>query len=482
MDSRDLGDLEPAIDRIVIGTRLARLQPGTPAQGALLEGLQSIPFTEWLLVIAPALILAPILGFLFGRSGRRDLLNRLDELRARVQRAENHSKDQRKHTFAKMQREMDPVANLALALPHVVRDLNRDDLDPGDVPRLILQLAHAIFEPRQVLFYGIRVGREPGAERVLSLIAHHGLEQVPDALKTVRMGDGKLGWVAEHELDMLRDDWAALRRTERVDIAGNHRLLKADIIGPLVHHAREREQLLGVMCIGGPRIRPRDEKLMFQMVTNFGSMALVNAWNMKKLRSAARHDGLTELLNKRCFLSDVARKALVQCEKTGKPFSMFIFDIDHFKNFNDTKGHPAGDELLKVMGLIIRQHLRRYDLACRYGGEEFVIAMPDTDATTACQLAEKLRKAIEDEPFEHRETQPAGMISVSGGVATFPKDGTSVGELVRHADEALYTSKKSGRNRISLYKGVDIGDPSESARPMVDLTTHPPRGDQNPVR
>ena len=446
-----------------------------------MEGFPSIPWNEWLLVMVPALILAPVLGFLFGRSGRRDLLNRLDELRTKIQRTENQSSDQRKHTVAMMRRELDPVANLALALPHVVRDLNRDDLDPADVPRLILRLAHAIFEPRQVLFYGIRAGQKPGEGRVLSLIAHHGLEQVPDALKTVRMGVGKIGWAAEHELDMLKDDWAALRRTERVDIADNHRLLKADIIGPLVHHAREREHLLGVMCIGGPRMRPRDEKLMLQMVTNFGSMALVNAWNMKKLRSAARHDGLTGLLNKRFFLPEVAMKALVQCEKAGKPFSMFIFDIDHFKNFNDTKGHPAGDELLKVMGSIIRQHLRRNDQACRYGGEEFVIAMPDTDAKTARELAENLRQAVEDEPFEHRETQPAGMISVSGGVATFPKDGTSVAELIRRADEALYTAKKSGRNRVCAYKGIDIGDPSEGPRPMVDLLGDPPRGNRSPA-
>ncbi len=446
-----------------------------------MEGLASIPSTEWLLVMLSALILAPVLGFLVGRSGRRALLNRLDELRTRMQSTENQSSDQRKRTVAMMRREMDPVANLALALPHVVRDLNRDDLDPADVPRLILRLAHAIFEPRQVLFYGIRAGRKPGEKRVLSLIAHRGLEQVPDALKTVRMGVGKIGWAAEHELDMLKDDWASLRRTERVDIADNHRLLKADIIGPLVHHATEREHLLGVLCIGGPRMRPRDEKLMFSMVTNFGSMALVNAWNVKKLRSAARHDGLTGLLNKRFFLSDLATKGLVQSEKAGKPFSMFIFDIDHFKNFNDTKGHPAGDELLKVMGSIIRQHLRRYDHACRYGGEEFVISMPDTDAKTAYELAENLRKAIEDEPFDHRETQPAGMISVSGGVATFPKDGTSVPELIRHADEALYTSKKGGRNRISPYKGIDIGDPSESPRPMVDLAGDPPRGNRTPT-
>ncbi len=442
--------------------------------------LQPSPSDEWILVAALALIVVTLLAFLLGRSGRRSLVKQLDGLRARLQRAESQSSDLRKTTLANRQ-EMDPVANLALALPHVVRDLNRDDLDPSDVPRMILQLAHAIFEPQQVLFYGIRAGQKRGEERVPSLIAHRGLEQVPDALKTVRMGQGKIGWAATHELDMLKGDWAKLRTTERLEIADNHRLLKADIVGPLVHHATEREHLLGVLCIGGPRMRPRDEKLMFSMVTNFGSMALVNAWNVKKLRSAARHDGLTGLLNKRFFLSDLATKGLVQSEKTGKPFSMFIFDIDHFKNFNDTQGHPAGDELLKVMGRIIQQHLRRYDHACRYGGEEFVISMPDTDAKTALELAENLRKAIEDEPFDNRETQPAGIISVSGGVATFPKDGASVAELIRRADEALYTSKKGGRNRVSSYKGIDIGDPSESPQPMVDMPGDPPRGTPTPA-
>ncbi len=446
-----------------------------------MEFVQDILASPWLPVVAPTLLVASLVGFLCGRVGRRGLRRQIDGLRTRIEDARKQSSERHKRSVDKMHREVGPVANLALALPHLFRDLNRDDLDPSDVPQMILQLAQAIFEPQQILFYGVRRGGQNGAKRALTLIAHHGLEQVPDALKTVAMGEGKIGWVAGHELDMLKEDWNSLRRTERVDIDSNHRLLKADIMGPLVHHTQDREHVLGVLCIGGPRIRPRDEKLMFQMVTNFGSMALVSAWNVKKLRSAAHHDGLTGLLNKHCFLADVATKALVQCEKTGKPFSMFIFDIDHFKNFNDTQGHPAGDELLKVMGSIIRQHLRRNDLACRYGGEEFVIAMPDTDAENAYKLADQLRKTIEQEPFEHRETQPAGLVSVSGGVATFPRDGTSVDELVRRADEALYTSKKGGRNRVTPFKGIDIGDPASSPRPLVDLAGEAARDDETPV-
>lgn len=143
-----------------------------------------------------------------------------------------------------------------------------------------------------------------------------------------------------------------------------------------------------------------------------------------------------------------------------------MFDIDHFKTFNDTNGHPAGDQLLRAMSGLIRRHLRRADVACRYGGEEFLVAMPDTDRQTAYHLADTLRRAVETEPFDNRETQPSGRISVSGGVAEFPKDGSSIGELIQHADEALYLAKKGGRNRVECYKSVDIGDPGDF--PMVE--------------
>jgi diguanylate cyclase (GGDEF)-like protein len=424
------------------------------------DSLFAILSMESLTVILPAVGLSLSIGFLLGRAGWRSLHDRHRQLEEQLERIGPKPGETHKREMARMRRELDTVANLALAMPSIVRELNRDDVEPEDVPRLILQLANAIFEPRQILLYNVCVAAPGSRECVLSLKAHKGLTEIPDALRTVRMGEGKIGWVAKHQLDMLREDWETLRTTNRIHVPDNHPALKADVIGPLVHYAKQRPHVLGVLCIGDPRIRPRNEKLMFQMVTNFGSHGQVSTKNMKRQRTAAHHDGLTGLLNKRCFLEDVASKSLVACERTAKPFSIFIFDIDHFKNFNDSNGHPAGDELLRRMGGLIRHHLRPGDLACRYGGEEFVIAMPDTDRRNALELAEKLRHTIDSEPFEHREKQPSGLVSISGGVASFPKDGASVNELIQHADQALYRAKKSGRNRVTQYKGIDIGDPS----------------------
>jgi len=422
---------------------------------------------ESLEVILPALAVALAMGFLFGRTGRRGLLREQDRLHQMLEQAQRQNgNDQSKRTIAKMRRELDTVANLALAMPRVVRALNRDDVELSEVPRLILKLADAVFDPKQVLLYGIR--NEPDSQkRVLALSAQRGLIEIPDSLKTVRLGEGKIGWVAKHELDMLKDDWKALQVTDRLEVLDNHSTLQGDIMGPLVHHRKQKQTVLGVLCIGSPRIRPRDEKLMFQMVTNFASLAIVSTSNMNRLRDAAHHDGLTSLMNKRWFLEDVACNLLISCEKGAKPFSVFIFDIDHFKNFNDTNGHPAGDTLLRGMGALIRRQLRPGDVACRYGGGEFVIAMPNTDRATALEVAERLRAAIESEPFEHRESQPAGTVSVSGGVAQFPKDGATVAELIQRADQSLYRAKKGGRNRIVAYRGVEIGDTGDLP-PLVD--------------
>lgn len=417
----------------------------------------------WELLAANALVASSIAagvgllaGWLLGGTGKRSLNRERNRIENKLTRAEAHAKEQTR-LVARMRSEQGTVASLALSLPSVVRELNSYDLNLRRVPGLILQLAEAIFQPGQILFYQNVMASSPqGNHRELRLISHRGLSELPEELHRVAMGQGKIGWVAEHKVDMLREGWTNLKRTEGLSIEDNHPVLDADIMGPFVHSTVEGDQVLGVLCIGSPGVRPRDEKLMFQLVTHLGSLAMVTAQHRSKLADQANHDGLTGLLNKRSFQHRLS-EMIVESERQAKPLGLFIFDIDHFKNYNDTNGHTAGDELLKSLGQLLKNSIRPDDLCCRWGGEEFIIAMPDTDGPSAQLAAERVRRAIEDYPFEHQEKQPNGNVTISGGVAVGPADGSDVTSLTSHADEALYESKRGGRNRIGRYRGVRIG-------------------------
>jgi diguanylate cyclase (GGDEF)-like protein len=404
-----------------------------------------------------ALMLVGALVLIFLLRNRRTH-EELSRVQKQLARSESQTKEQSR-MISRLRAEKGSVAQLALSLPTVVQELNRTDMDPRRVPGLIMNLVESIFQPGQVLFYAARAGAKDGSRPPeLRLVHHFGFGDVPEELKRVPFGRGKLGWVAEHRIDMLREDWLNPSRTDSRKIEDNHPSLRAEVVGPLVHHSMDGEQVLGVISIGNPATRPRDEKLMFQLITNLGSLALVNANLMSRLRERANTDGLTGLLAKRFFMDELVARMIVAAEREAQPLGLFIFDLDHFKNYNDTNGHPAGDELLRSLGDLLRRELRPGDRCCRYGGEEFVIAMPDTSREDTYRGAERIRAAIEAHPFPHQEKQPNGNVTISGGVAGLPHDGNSVADLIRHADSALYESKRRGRNCITLYHGVDIGD------------------------
>ena len=398
-------------------------------------------------------------GWLGGRGDQRALRKENAALVRKLARAEAHATEQTR-IVSGIRSEQGSVATLALSLPSIVRELNSYDLNERRVPGLILQLAEAIFQPGQILFYRLVIASSPrGESRELRLIAHRGLGQLPESLRRVALGQGKIGWVAEHKLDMLRDGWTNLKRTDGIAVKDNHPVLEADIVGPLVHSHFDGDHVLGVLCIGSPAVRLRDEKLMFQLVTQFGSLALVTAGQKARLADQANHDGLTGLLNKRSFEQRLG-EAIVEAERAAKPLGVFMFDIDHFKSYNDTNGHMDGDDLLRGLGELLKNSLRPDDMCCRWGGEEFIIAMPDTDGPSAHQAAERVRRAIEDYPFKNQEKQPNGNVTISGGVSG-SQDGTDVTTLISQADEALYKAKNNGRNRVERYRGVQIGSVDE---------------------
>lgn len=166
----------------------------------------------------------------------------------------------------------------------------------------------------------------------------------------------------------------------------------------------------------------------------------------EELRRFSYEDGLTGLKNRRHFDELFGHEKEVSL-RTGRPLSLLMFDLDHFKQFNDDYGHEAGDEALRHVGRLLDRHFRGSDVVCRYGGEEFVVLMPGAPLAEALLRAETLRKLIADEPVVVAG-QPLTKLTISGGVACWPDTTDQFDSLMRAADAALYKAKRAGRNRV----------------------------------
>jgi diguanylate cyclase (GGDEF)-like protein len=172
----------------------------------------------------------------------------------------------------------------------------------------------------------------------------------------------------------------------------------------------------------------------------------------QRLKEQAIRDPLTGLHNRR-YLDETLPRELARAKREGYPLSVIMIDLDRFKQINDTYGHPAGDEVIKALAAILKHGTREGDVACRYGGEEFVVALPRMDLAGAHARAEEWRNAIADSTIVHGELELK--ITLSAGVSAFPDHGSEIDTLVQCADLALYLSKHDGRNRVTCYQPQD---------------------------
>ncbi|WP_438025554.1 sensor domain-containing diguanylate cyclase [Sorangium sp. So ce233] len=234
------------------------------------------------------------------------------------------------------------------------------------------------------------------------------------------------------------------------------------IVLPLVVHDRP----LGTLVLGSRRRAAFNDSVRstLEVLASHMAVSLSNARMMRRLEELATMDGLTGLLNKRAML-EVADQKITAARRFSRRLSVLVTDIDHFKKVNDTYGHDVGDVIIKGLGDVLRRAKRTTDAVARFGGEEFVVICEETDARGAMLLAERVREELGRTTFHAAGSNGPVQCQVtcSIGIATYPEAGSTWEELFKAADESLYVSKRSGRNRSTAWS------PS-----MRSSSSHPP--------
>ena len=193
----------------------------------------------------------------------------------------------------------------------------------------------------------------------------------------------------------------------------------------------------------------KDDVRMLTMLANQAGLAIENSQLYEKTVIRGHSDYLTDLWNHGYF-QYVLQAEIEKAKARQTGLSLVMLDIDDFKVYNDALGHQAGDSILKELSAVLREHSRKMDYVCRYGGEEFTIILPETEKKEALAIAERLRMDIERHKFINEEILPSKKLTVSLGLASLPENGRWASELIASSDKALYQAKHKGKNNTSV--------------------------------
>ncbi len=288
-----------------------------------------------------------------------------------------------------------------------------------------------------------------GSDKQLFIKGAKGLSDNIVKQTRVKLGERISGWVAQEGKPLLV---ANVERDLRIQRKNRPQYITKSFLSvPL----KIEDKVTGVVNLTDKLATSEgvftEEDLKFlSIIVQQGAIAIENAKLYKKVSWLAITDALTELFNHRYFQVRLAEE-INRARRYVRPLSLIMLDIDYFKNYNDINGHLRGNILLRTIAQILKNNARGVDILSRYGGEEFVIILPETDLADAQAVAEKIRKAVEDTPFEGEDKQPDGKITISGGVSVY-RQNISEDQFISRADEALYKAKNLGRNRICVYE------------------------------
>jgi diguanylate cyclase (GGDEF)-like protein len=275
-----------------------------------------------------------------------------------------------------------------------------------------------------------------------------------EALRDVRikLGQGIAGWVAQSgETIVVPDTSQDSRFFNQLDTKTN--METRSIVAVPV---RFRDQCLGVIelinCVGTDGFSARDMALL-EALADYAAIAIENARHVHRIHELTIKDDCTSLYNAR-HLNRMLDTEIYRSDRYNFEFSLIFIDLDHFKKVNDTHGHLTGSKLLADVGEMIKDSCRQIDLAFRYGGDEFVILLPQTTKENACKVALRLHQRIRERVWL-REEKIDAHITASIGVASYPSDAKSKAELLHLADDAMYAVKNTTRDSvIAANEGV----------------------------
>jgi diguanylate cyclase (GGDEF)-like protein len=329
--------------------------------------------------------------------------------------------------------------------PLFTRELHAP-LQARHIPAILLKVLIRCFQPEQAVVMVRRRGTasDPGRGERLVVAAVSPPESGPRLGTEVSIGEGEVGFVADVQRVMDRRDFAEetainLQRIRHTVLPG----FKPDLAAPMLIE----DETVGVLALAGSPRQLLYGKDVMRIIAQIGAFAIHHAERFSEVRVAADIDPLTGICNKR-LLNYKLGELLFEAERQGSALSIFLFDLDHFKNYNDINGHQAGDLLLQTLARLVQDSVRREDIFGRFGGEEFLLVLPGTHAANARIVAEKICARVASHEFHNSARQPLGRVSISGGVASYPADGRDSFSLLQAADEALYTAKQLGRNRV----------------------------------
>ena len=306
--------------------------------------------------------------------------------------------------------------NLLRAVAHATSEIL-------DVPYASLQLRKAAWRQQfSDVIVGCTTRRELAAVRQSTDLAARRIERPEQVLE--------LDLVDERGRPLAAARRAGLERAVAVPMC-----LGAEVVGVLVVHMKE------------PRPLERSEVRVLQTLANQAVIAIENAAAYEHTKRLATTDGMTGIANHREFEAHLDRE-LLRAKKTKEPLALIMCDVDHFKEINDSVGHPAGDQVLRhLTRQILVPAIRPKDLVARYGGDEFVLVLRGADSRAAVAIAERIRATVASQAVM-RDGNAVSSLSLSLGIAIFPRDGDSREALVQAADQALYIAKRTGRNRV----------------------------------